>query len=130
MAAITLPALPAGWLQRPGDGYVNASHLCARHGERWEDYLNATGTDPWAPCSYPTRELVAAFAEVLEIPFTDLIRLDAAGDAWIHPRLAVAMAQWVSPEWAVKVYLYLDAKYPNLAAALHKQLLDELERPG
>jgi hypothetical protein len=121
MTAIPRPALPAGWLERPGDRYVNATHLCVQHGRRWEDYLNATG-EPGSPYSYPTRQLVAAFAEWLEIPAMDLIRLDAAGDAWVHPRLAVAVAQWASTDFAVDVSLYLNAKYPDLAERMARAM--------
>lgn len=82
--------------RRQADGYVNATQMAKANGKHLPHYL-ANGR---------TREYIAALAPVVGIPTTDLIDTIQGGTpslqgTWIHPRLAVDLARWISPAFAV-----------------------------
>jgi hypothetical protein len=84
--------------QRPQDGYINATAMCQAAGKLWADYrrLKTTG------------EFFDALSADMGIPISDLIQSFKGGDpqlqgTWVHPQVAVHLAQWLSPEFAVKV---------------------------
>jgi hypothetical protein len=85
-------------LQRARDGYVNATAMCKAVGKKFNDYTR-TG---------PTREFLAELASVTGIPVTELIQTLMGGDprtqgSWVHPDVAINLAQWCSPKFAVAV---------------------------
>ncbi len=84
--------------QRPADGYINATAMCQASGKLWADYRRLRTTE--------------AFLEALEtdmgIPISTLVQSIKGGDirfqgTWVHPQIAINLAQWCSPEFAVKV---------------------------
>lgn len=82
--------------RRQPDGYVNATAMCQAGGKRWNDYSRMERTT----------EYISALTAVAGIPVTDLVDLKQGGrpdeqGTWIHPRLAVDLARWVSPAFAV-----------------------------
>lgn len=84
--------------QRAKDGYINATAMCQAAGRPWSRY--------WE--SKPSREFAEALASDIGIPISELIQSIKGGDpslqgTWVHPRVAVHLAQWLSPEFAVKV---------------------------
>ena len=84
--------------QRRADGYVNATALCKAAGKKWANY--------WQNAS--TREFVAELVTVAGIPATLLVQIRQGGSAgeqgtWVHPDVAVNLAQWLSPKFAVAV---------------------------
>lgn len=81
---------------RASDGYVNASKMCASGGKRWYDYIRIESTQ--------------AYFNVLSsktgIPALDLVISQRGGDhsgTWVHHRVAIHLAMWISPEFAVAV---------------------------
>jgi hypothetical protein len=82
--------------RRISDGYVNATAMCQANRKRWTLYqANAR-----------TQDYIAALAAVVGIPTTDLATSIQGGrpelqGTWIHPRLAVDLARWISPQFAV-----------------------------
>jgi hypothetical protein len=84
--------------QRQRDGYINATAMCKAAGKNYSDYARLNATIAF------TSELVS----VLGIPRTDLIQSLTGGTptlqgTWVHPQVAVNLAQWVSPKFAVLV---------------------------
>lgn len=84
--------------QRAADGYVNATAMCKAGGKAWADY-NRLGV---------TQAFYGALVADMGIPITDLVQSLRGGDptlqgTWVHPQVAVHLAQWLSPEFAVKV---------------------------
>lgn len=85
--------------RRPSDGYVNATAMCQAGGKRWPDYIRLERT----------RAYIAALASVVGICTTGNhgpIQTIQGGSphlqgTWIHPRLAVDLARWISPAFAV-----------------------------
>ncbi|HEU4838520.1 MAG TPA: KilA-N domain-containing protein [Micavibrio sp.] len=84
--------------QRVKDGYVNATAMCKAAGKKFNDYSRLTTTGPF----------VAELSSVTGIPATELIQSVTGGNpklqgTWVHPQVAIHLAQWLSPKFAVKV---------------------------
>jgi hypothetical protein len=83
--------------QRAEDGYLNATAMCKAAGKRFHDYQRLDTTDAF---------LLALSAETV-IPVTRLINSLRGGNGpqgtWVHPKVAIHLAQWLSPEFAVAV---------------------------
>ncbi len=84
--------------QRAADGYINATAMCQATGKRLNNYLRSDTTK--------------AFLEALEtdtrISATELIQILRGGQpelqgTWVHPQVAIHLAQWLSPAFAVQV---------------------------
>jgi hypothetical protein len=105
-------------ISRPSDGYINASQLCKAGQKKYNDWYR---TDK-------TREFLQELSCELKIdilkdnsedfggcgnsrhPQTNvsLIELNMGSDnniqsTWVHPRVAIHIAQWISPKFAVNV---------------------------
>lgn len=85
-------------LQRIKDGYINATALTKACGKLLADYLRLSST--------------AAYFTALEadmgIPISELVQVRKGGNpqeqgTWVHPQIAIHLAQWASPEFAVQV---------------------------
>ena len=84
--------------QRVKDGYINATAMCKAAGKQFNDY--------WRLRTTP--EFAAELSTETGIPVTELIQSLRGGDpalqgTWIHPRVAIHLAQWLSPKFAVAV---------------------------
>ena len=82
--------------RRDSDGYVNATAMCHANGKRWFNYHQNGRSHAY----------IAALAAETGIPATGLIHSVKGGKpeyqgTWIHPRLAVDLARWISPSFAV-----------------------------
>ena len=82
--------------RRQADGFVNATAMCKANGREWFTYAR----------SERTKEYIAALAAVPQICRTELVQSIQGGQphlqgTWIHPRLAIDLARWISPAFAV-----------------------------
>lgn len=83
--------------QRANDGYINATALCKVAGKRWHNYLR--------------EETSGHFLRALEaktgISRGELIQEvntnTPSPSAWVHPKVAIHLAQWLSADFAVQV---------------------------
>ncbi len=84
--------------QRSEDGYINATAMCKAAGKLMGGYLRADST--------------IAFLEELssdmQICTSELVQIVKGGDpslqgTWVHPQVAVHLAQWLSAKFAVQV---------------------------
>lgn len=84
--------------QRQRDGYINATAMCAAAGKRWTHYRE----------NRTTQEFIEALETKTGIPASELIQALKGGDpkiqgTWVHPQVAIHLAQWLSPDFAVQV---------------------------
>lgn len=84
--------------QRAADGYINATAMCKATGKLMADYTRLKST----------KEFLDALAVDMGIPISQLIqtlRNGHTGDqgTWVHPQVAINLAQWLSPQFAVQV---------------------------
>jgi len=82
--------------RRQADGFVNATAMCKANGREWSTYAR----------SERTKEYIAALQAVPQFCRTELVQSIWGGQphlqgTWIHPRLAVDLARWISPAFAV-----------------------------
>ena len=101
--------------QRGRDGYINATALCQAAGKKWSHYAGNTNT----------KEFIAELATDAGIPATELIQSLSGGiiqGTWVHPQVAIHLAQWCSPKFAVMVskwvYDWMSGKNKPAAAKL------------
>ncbi len=82
---------------RAGDGYIDATNMCKAAGRTWSDYRRLGATNAFL------NELSTA----LHIPIAELIQSVTGGNGpqgtWVHPQVAIHLAQWTSPKFAVQV---------------------------
>jgi hypothetical protein len=84
-------------IARSSDGYINLNQLCKAAGKEFYEWKK--------------NKKSKAFIEVLSssrgFPRVDLIKYESGGNGerhnWGHPQVAINVAQWVSPEFDVKV---------------------------
>ncbi|MDE6115386.1 MAG: KilA-N domain-containing protein [Muribaculum sp.] len=84
--------------QRLLDGYINATALCKACGKEMKHYLSNSST----------RDFVNELSSEVGIPTSALIQIVRGGDprfqgTWVHPQVAIHLAQWASPKFAVAV---------------------------
>lgn len=84
--------------QRVKDGYVNATAMCKANSKQIGHYNSAATTIAF----------VNALADDIGIPISELIQIVKGGNpdlqgTWVHPRVAINLAQWLSPVFSVRV---------------------------
>lgn len=117
--------------QRLTDGYINATEMCKASGKRMSHYLeNST-----------TKDFLSALSSKTGIPTSILVQTVRGGDVrfqgtWIHPQVAINLAQWANPEFAVEVtgwvFEWMSGNIPNsgkLPYHLQRYMINRSEIP-
>lgn len=84
---------------RSSDGYINATRMCAMGGKQFEDWIQLENT----------REFMDVLGNDVRISVSELIDStkgnspECKEEVWIHPDLAVHLAQWISPTFGIRV---------------------------
>src|SRR4051812_12373086 len=89
--------------QRRADRYIDATAMCRAHGKLIADYLRLGST----------KEFLNALSGSMGIPIDVLVQIitggpNASRGTWVHPRVALNLAQWCSPNFAVQVSEWLE----------------------
>jgi len=84
--------------QRARDGYINATAMCQAAEKLWGHYRERASTE----------EFLKELASDIGIPISELIQSLKGGNpqlqgTWVHPQVAIHLAQWLSPKFAVQV---------------------------
>lgn len=84
--------------QRSEDGYINATAMCKAAGKLIGHYSDTQNTKAY----------LAELASDIGIPISGLVQSVKGGDpslqgTWVHPQVAIHLAQWLSPKFAVQV---------------------------
>lgn len=82
--------------RRSSDGFIHATAMCKAGGREWFTYARSERTQAY----------IAALAAIPQFCGTDLVESRQGGTpdlqgTWIHPRLAIDLARWISPQFAV-----------------------------
>lgn len=87
-------------IQRREDGFINLTQMCQANGKRLDVWRKAKGTN--------------AYIEALQANYHHLVVVEtvegSSGGTWGHPSLAINLARWISPGFAV----WCDAHIFNL----------------
>lgn len=82
--------------QRAKDGYIDATAMCKTVGKHYYDYARLKAT----------KMFLKALSGKTGIPVLELVQVIKGGNlsgTWVHPHVAINLAQWLSPEFAVEV---------------------------
>lgn len=83
--------------QRASDGYINATAMCKAAGKLFGHYREPDAT----------KAFLAALEADIGISISQLIQVIRGGNmdqgTWVHPQVAIHLAQWLSPQFAVQV---------------------------
>lgn len=84
--------------QRISDGYINATSLAKASGKKINDYLRLDVTKAFLlelerSTGYPVNVLVSKV----------VTGFNETRGTWVHPQVAINLAQWLSPVFAVQV---------------------------
>lgn len=77
--------------RRTTDGYVNATAMCKANGKRWANYRQTDRA--W--------EYAEALSAETGIPASQLVQARHGNETWVHPKVAVDLARWISADFAV-----------------------------
>ena len=104
--------------QRASDGYINATALCQAAGKRIAKYLENSST----------QEFLSELATDVRIRTSELIQIVKGGipenqGTWVHPQVAINLAQWLSPKFAVKVSKWVYDWMSGKGVSTHKREL-------
>lgn len=78
---------------RQSDGYINATAICK---------AGRTNLDNWFDCDR-TMAFLAELSKVADIRKAGLIKFDSVEPIWVHPRIALNIAHWISVKFDVKI---------------------------
>jgi hypothetical protein len=82
---------------RHEDGYINVTNLCKSGGKQFKNWNSIM----------KTKAFLKALSSSVEISSSELIKYKSGSNSeratWVHPQVAINIAQWISPEFDVKV---------------------------
>jgi hypothetical protein len=102
--------------RRQADGFVNATAMCKAGGKLFADYARLARTQEYMaalanvvgekPCGAavagnPIDQAKASVGNPIDLIRTITTGPNALRGTWIHPRLAIDLARWISPPFAV-----------------------------
>lgn len=97
--------------QRAEDGYINATAMCKAAGKLMADYMRLGST----------KDFLSELHSDMGIPISELVQSVKGGESqlqgtWVHPQVAIHLAQWLSPKFAVQVskwvHEWMTGKHP------------------
>ena len=87
-------------IQRREDGYLYASQMCLANGKLLAGWTRLKSSKAY----------LAELSEAMQIPIAELIEVRNGNQSWVHPSIAINLARWISPKFAV----WCDAHIFNL----------------
>ncbi|ELI6456118.1 KilA-N domain-containing protein [Flavobacterium psychrophilum] len=118
-------------VQRITDGYINATDICKAANKNFADYSRLKNTI----------EFLDALSADMGIPISELVQQIKGGipsfqGTWVHPQVAINLAQWASPKFAVFVskwvFEWMNGNIPNkskLPYHIQRYLINRSEIP-
>lgn len=84
--------------QRETDGYINATQLCKAAGREFYNYQRTQHGNDYIEALSLKPNLIG-----LELVQVKSGKPENGGGTWVHPKVAIHLAQWLSPEFALQV---------------------------
>jgi len=94
---------------RNNDNYINATQLCQAGNKQFNDWFQLN----------ITKELINDIINDMRIPLSELIDIKKNNNSnfieeyWIHPDLAIQLAQWISPTFLLQVSKWIRTLLTN-----------------
>jgi hypothetical protein len=108
---------------RETDNYINATQLCKAGGKKLSHWI----------CLDNTKELISVLASDIGIPASQLIDSKKGNSnnfeqgTWIHPDLAIQLAQWISARFALQVSSWIRQLFTEGKVEINLKILKEKE---
>jgi hypothetical protein len=105
------------------DNYVNATQLCQAGNKKFSHWISLDST----------KELINILESDAGIPASELLDIIKGGDykkqgSWVHPDLAIQLAQWISPKFALQVSKWIRTLFSNGHLEVNIEVLKEKEK--
>jgi hypothetical protein len=99
------------------DGYLNGTDMCKANGKQYGDYIRLE----------QTKEFLKELSTSKGYPLDQLICKIMKGSndvrgTWVHPHVAIHLAQWLSPKFSVKV---TDWVFKFMTGEMREPLIDK-----
>ncbi len=110
-------------VSRNTDNYINATQLCKAGNKKFSHWITLDST----------KELISVLATDAGITASELVELNKGGnyknqDSWVHPDLAIQLAQWLSPKFALQVSKWIRTLFSDGKAEVSLKLLKHKEK--
>jgi hypothetical protein len=108
---------------REKDNYINATQLCKAGCKKFNDWLRLD----------TTKKLISVLASEAGIPASLLIDSKKGNTnnfnqgSWIHPDLAIQLAQWLSPEFSIQVSFWIRELFTKGNVSINLKIIKEQE---
>ncbi len=106
-------------VSRQTDKYINATLLCQAGNKKFSHWFSLD----------TTKQLIKILESNAGIPALDLVQVNKGGNhygSWIHPDLAIQLAQWISPKFALQVSQWIRTLFTNGTVSFDIKLLEEI----
>jgi hypothetical protein len=95
-------------ISRSEDNYINATQLCKAGDKKFNHWITLEST----------KELITELESDTGIPASELVEINKGGNyknqsTWIHPDLAIQLAQWISAKFALQVSKWIRKLFSN-----------------
>ena len=106
---------------RSEDNYINATQLCQAGCKKFSHWYSLD----------ITKQLINELASDAGIPASQLIDIKKGNSnefnqgSWIHPDLAIQLAQWISPKFAIQVSKWIRELFTNGKVEIKLQLANQ-----
>jgi hypothetical protein len=108
-------------ISRSEDNYINATQLCQAGGKQFAHWYSLDST----------KKLINEAESDIGIPISQLIDIKKGNSnefqqgSWIHPDLAIQLAQWISPQFALQVSKWIRTLFTTGNVSIDIQLLED-----
>jgi hypothetical protein len=108
-------------VSRTEDNYINATQLCQAGGKQFKHWYSLEST----------KQLINEAASEAVIPTSQLVDIkkgnssDFNQGSWIHPDLAIQLAQWLSPRFALQVSKWIRTLFTNGNVSIDVKILED-----
>ena len=114
-------------VSRTEDNYINATQLCQAGSKQFNDWFRLN----------TTKQLISVLEAETGIPVSgpdSLIDIYKGGNnkynqgSWVHPDLAIQLAQWLSPFFALQVSSWIRTLFTNGNVSIDVKLLEDCQK--
>ena len=108
-------------VSRTEDNYINATQLCQAGNKKFNHWYSLE----------TTKQLINEAASDAGIPVSQLVDIKKGNTnefnqgSWIHPDLAIQLAQWLSPRFALQVSKWIRTLFTNGNVSIDVKILED-----
>jgi len=100
-------------LSRDEDNFINAHQLCQAGDKLFNNWY----------CLETTKQLINDLANDIQLDTSQLVKIENCNfdqELWIHPDLAIQVAQWISPKFSLQFNRWIKTLFINNSIEINK----------